>query len=70
MKKISYQKEVNNMKVLEAKFVQDFINMCNEGYLKGWHERNGGNLTYRIKPEEISTKEMVAILLIALNQKK
>lgn len=42
------------MKVLEAKFVQDFINMCNEGYLKGWHERNGGNLTYRIKPEEIT----------------
>lgn len=43
------------MKVLEAKFVQDFINMCNEGYLKGWHERNGGNLTYRIKPEEIAS---------------
>lgn len=43
------------MKVLEAKFVQDFINMCNEGYLKGWHERNGGNLTYRIKPEEITS---------------
>ena len=20
---------------------------------KGWHERNGGNLSYRIKPEEI-----------------
>ena len=41
------------MKVLEAKFVQDFINLCEEGYRKGWHERNGGNLTYRIKPDEI-----------------
>ena len=24
-----------------------------DGYLQGWHERNGGNLSYRIKPEEV-----------------
>ena len=41
------------MKVLETKFVQDFIKLCGEGYRKGWHERNGGNLSYRIKDEEI-----------------
>lgn len=42
------------MKVLEAKFVQDFIKLCAEGYRKGWHERNGGNLSYRIKDKEIN----------------
>ncbi|MCM1284251.1 MAG: rhamnulose-1-phosphate aldolase [Muribaculaceae bacterium] len=41
------------MKVLEAKFVQGFIRMCNDGWEQGWHERNGGNLTYRIKKEEV-----------------
>lgn len=43
------------MKVLEAKFIQDFIKLCDEGYRKGWHERNGGNLSYRIKDEEIAS---------------
>lgn len=41
------------MKVLDAKFVQGFIRMCNDGWEQGWHERNGGNLSYRIKKEEI-----------------
>ena len=40
------------MKVLEAEFVKDFIRMANDGWEQGWHERNGGNLSYRIKPEE------------------
>ena len=40
------------MKVLDAKFVQGFIRMCNDGWEQGWHERNGGNLSYRMKPEE------------------
>ena len=34
------------MKILESKFVQGFIKMANDGYLQGWHERNGGNLSY------------------------
>lgn len=41
------------MRVLEAGFVKGFIRMCNDGWEQGWHERNGGNLTYRIKNEEI-----------------
>ena len=46
------------MKVLDAKFVQGFIRMCNDGWEQGWHERNGGNLTYRMKKEEAeSVKE-------------
>lgn len=43
------------MKVLEAGFVQGFIRMANDGWLQGWHERNGGNLTYRIKKEEVES---------------
>lgn len=44
-----------SMKVLEAKFVKDFIRLCDEGRKKGWHERNGGNVSYRIKDEEIAS---------------
>ena len=39
--------------ITEATFIQGFIRMCNDGFLQGWHERNGGNLTYRMKPEEV-----------------
>ena len=27
--------------------------MCNDGWEQGWHERNGGNLSYRMKAEEV-----------------
>lgn len=43
------------MKVLEAGFVKDFIRMATEGYRQGWHERNGGNLSYRIPVEEVES---------------
>lgn len=42
------------MKILESKFLQGFIRMANDGWLKGWHERNGGNLTYRIEAGELN----------------
>jgi rhamnulose-1-phosphate aldolase len=29
--------------------------MCVDGFYQGWHERNGGNLSYRIKDEEIAS---------------
>lgn len=46
------------MKLLDAEFVQGFIRMANDGWELGWHERNGGNLSYRIKIEEVdSVKE-------------
>jgi len=41
------------MRILERKFVQDFINMANEGYQQGWHERNGGNLSYRLTQHNV-----------------
>ena len=42
------------MNVLDAAFVQGFIRMADDGWQQGWHERNGGNLSYRIRPEEIA----------------
>ena len=41
------------MKVLDAEFVKGFIRMADDGWQLGWHERNGGNLSYRIKENEI-----------------
>ncbi len=29
--------------------------MANDGWEQGWHERNGGNLSYRVKPEEVES---------------
>ncbi|MDO4284224.1 MAG: rhamnulose-1-phosphate aldolase [Eubacteriales bacterium] len=43
------------MKILDTKFVQGFIKMANDGYLQGWHERNGGNLSYRLKTDEVES---------------
>lgn len=39
--------------ILEVKVICEYIHMCNNGVKQGWHERNGGNLTYRMKPEEV-----------------
>ncbi len=41
------------MNILDVKFVQGFIRMANDGWEQGWHERNGGNLSYRMKDEDV-----------------
>lgn len=41
------------MKFLDAEFVKGFIRMTDDGFKQGWHERNGGNLSYRVKSEEV-----------------
>lgn len=35
------------------KFIKGFIELAKKGYENNWHERNGGNLSYRLKNEEI-----------------
>ncbi|MEG1426220.1 MAG: rhamnulose-1-phosphate aldolase [Oscillospiraceae bacterium] len=45
------------MGILDIEILQDYIRMCNDGWEKGWHERNGGNLTYRMRPEEVASCE-------------
>lgn len=39
--------------ILDLDIMKRYIRMCNDGWLQGWHERNGGNLTYRLKKEEV-----------------
>lgn len=34
-------------------FVKKFIRTAEEGYKRGWHELNGGNLSYRMKETEV-----------------
>ena len=41
------------MGILDVEIVKGFMRMCNDGWLQGWHERNGGNLTYRMREEEV-----------------
>ncbi|SDE32533.1 rhamnulose-1-phosphate aldolase [Sporomusa acidovorans] len=41
------------MDIKNAAFMQGFIRLTEDAFRKGWHERNGGNLSYRIKPEEV-----------------
>lgn len=43
------------MDIKNAEFIQGFIRLTKDAFRKGWHERNGGNLSYRIRPEEIET---------------
>ena len=48
------------MKVTDAEFVKQFVRMCDDGFNQGWHERNGGNLSYRMKLEEVEeVKELL-----------
>lgn len=42
------------MKFTDIEFVKGYIRMCNDGWLQGWHERNGGNLTYRMTKDEVA----------------
>lgn len=39
--------------ILENHVVDGFVRMCNDGWEQGWHERNGGNLSYRMRPGEV-----------------
>ena len=40
--------------ICDIKVMKDYIRMCSDGVGLGWHERNGGNLTYRMTEEEVS----------------
>lgn len=42
------------MGILDTKILKDYIRMCSDGWQLGWHERNGGNLTYRMTAEDVT----------------
>ena len=41
------------MTMTDISIVKRYIRTCNDGWLQGWHERNGGNLTYRLTKDEV-----------------
>ena len=43
------------MKVLDTKFCKDYVTMADDGWQLGFHERNGGNFTYRLTDEEVAS---------------
>ena len=66
------------MAINDLEVIRGYIRVCSDGWLQGWHERNGGNLTYRLRPEEVSDckkyfkaepGEWVAMGVTALNLK-
>jgi len=51
----SAQRGVNSFAIELLPFVKGFTRMCDDGWLQGWHERNGGNLTYRMTDEDVES---------------
>jgi len=41
--------------IFELDVIKAYIRMCNDGWLLGWHERNGGNCTYRMTESDVLT---------------
>jgi rhamnulose-1-phosphate aldolase len=41
------------MKMTDTAVLQKVVRTCNDGWLQGWHERNGGNLSYRLSETEV-----------------
>ena len=48
-------REVRVMDIKDSTFMEGFKRLTADAFKKGWHERNGGNLTYRVKPEEVES---------------
>lgn len=43
------------MAIEDLKFIKKFQEICLAGYNQNWHERNGGNLTYRLTDAEVES---------------
>lgn len=41
------------MRVLDTDFCKSFVRLAESGTRRAWHERNGGNLSYRLRPDEV-----------------
>lgn len=42
-----------SMSVEQAHFMQSFVRMCADASRLGWHEANGGNLSYRLSDDDV-----------------
>lgn len=45
---------VSETSIEQRSFVKAFVQMCGDAAALGWHEANSGNLSYRMKPDEVS----------------
>lgn len=45
---------VSEVSIEQRSFMRSFIRLCQDGSSQGWHEANGGNLSYRMTQEEVS----------------
>ena len=45
---------VSNVAVEQFGYMKAFVRMCADGAQAGWHEGNGGNLSYRLTLEEVA----------------
>ena len=41
------------MTIFDTDCMEGFVRMCADGWKLGWHERNGGNLSYRMTEDDI-----------------
>ena len=41
------------MSITDIEIIKGYIRLTEDAVRKGWHERNGGNFSYRMKPEEV-----------------
>lgn len=46
---------VSGIAVEQQAFTKGFVRLCNDGWEQGWHERNGGNVSYRMTAEDVSS---------------
>lgn len=53
---------------MEYRFIEDFINIITDCYNLGWHERNGGNISYRLCDQEVEqiSNKLCTVKTIAL----
>lgn len=58
-----FDRGVAKMKAAQASsveqfdFVQRFMRACHDGWAQGWHESNGGNMSYRLTVEEAEASQ-------------
>ena len=45
---------VSDTAVEQRGFMREFVRTCTDGWQQGWHESNGGNLSYRLTTEEVA----------------
>lgn len=50
----SARSAVSGLAVEQQSFTKDFIRMCTDAFGMGWHEANGGNLSYLLTAEEVA----------------